>query len=199
MIAFARGLAVVLLLPLLALVAPLAAAAGSPTEEVRAVADRVVDLLRNAGLDTAARRQRIRETIAPHFDFPAMSQSILALSWKSATEEQRQRFIDLFGKLLENTYITAMESYAGETVRYGRERVDGDRATVDTFIVRPNGPETPVTYRLRLTERGWMAYDVIAEGVSLVSNYRTSFRSIVEKDGMEGLLSQLRQKVGQGS
>ena len=103
--------------------------------------------------------------------------------------------VELFKKLLENVYIVAMEEYGGQTVRYGKEKTDGKRASVETFILQPTGVETPVIYRLRLKQDKWSAYDVIVEGVSLVSNYRSSFRTIARKEGMEGLLSKLREKV----
>jgi phospholipid transport system substrate-binding protein len=173
------------------------AASNSPTEQVQTVVDEVISLLKDDSLSKQQRRDQIRATIAPHFDFEAMSQSILALNWKKANPEQRARFVELFQQLLENTYIVAMESYSGETVRYGKEKLDGQKASVETFIVRPTGVETPVVYKLKLNHDRWLAYDVIAEGISLIRNYRTSFRSIAGKDGMEGLLRQLESKVAE--
>ena len=173
------------------------AAAKTPTEQVREVVDEVLALLADESLEQDARRTQIREAIAPHFDFEAMSRSILAVNWKKATPEQRSRFVELFKQRLENTYVTAMENYSGETVRYGKEKVKGKRASVETFIVRPSGVETPVTYRLRTKSDEWIAYDVIAEGVSLLSNYRSSYRSIVDKDGIDGLLAQMADKAAE--
>ena len=173
------------------------AAAKTPTEHVREVVDEVLALLADESLEKDARRTQIREAIAPHFDFEAMSRSILAVNWKKATPEQRSRFVELFKQRLENTYVTAMENYSGETVRYGKEKVKGKRASVETFIVRPSGVETPVTYRLRTKSDEWIAYDVIAEGVSLLSNYRSSYRSIVDKDGIDGLLAQMANKAAE--
>ena len=173
------------------------AASNSPTEQIQTVVDEVISLLKDDSLSKQQRRDQIRAIVAPHFDFEAMSQSILALNWKKASPEQRARFVELFQQLLENTYIVAMESYSGETVRYGKEKLDGRKASVETFIVRPTGVETPVIYKLKLNRDKWLAYDVIAEGISLIRNYRTSFRSIADKDGMEGLLRQLESKVAE--
>jgi len=106
---------------------------------------------------------------------------------------------DHLKQLLENIYIVAMEDYTGQTVRYGKEVVKGDRATVDTFIVRPGGSEIPVRYRLRMRDGTWLASDVAVEGVSLVNNYRSSFGAIVRKDGMSGLIDALDKKVNAGN
>jgi phospholipid transport system substrate-binding protein len=124
-----------------------------------------------------------------------MSRSALAKNWKKATPQEQERFVELFQKLLGNVYITAMEEYAGETVRYGKERVEGERASVETFIVRAGSGEIPVNYRLRVRSGRWLVYDVTVEGVSIISNYRGSFNSIVRKNGISGLLEQLDKKV----
>ena len=98
---------------------------------------------------------------------------------------------------MENTYITAMEAYTSETVRYGKETLRKKKALVETFIVRPN-LEIPVVYRLRQRGGKWYAYDIVIEGVSIVRNYRTSFAGVVKKQGMEGLLASLEAKVQGG-
>lgn len=172
-----------------------AAAATTPTEQVRGAVDEVLKILQDGSLQSDTRRQKIRDAIAPYFDFRAMSQSTLAQNWKMATPEQKERFMVLFQELLENVYIVAMEEYSGETVRYGQEKLKGKRASVETFIVQPNGPEIPVMYRMRQKQDQWLAYDVVIENVSLVSNYRTSFRQIAKRQGMDALLKQLQEKV----
>lgn len=171
------------------------AAVTTPTDQVRGAVDEVLKILQDGSLQNDERRQKIRDAIAPYFDFRAMSQSTLALDWKKATQEQKDRFVILFQKLLANVYIVAMETYSGETVKYGQEKLQGKRASVGTFIVQPNGPEIPVIYRMRLKQDKWMAYDVIIEGVSMVSNYRNSFRQIARRKGMEAMLDQLQEKV----
>ena len=174
-----------------------AAQAQPPTKAVETVVEQVLAQLRDESLDPGARRARLREAIAPGFDFESMARSILASAWKKATPEEQASFLQLFQKLLEDTYIAAMEDYSGQMVRYGKERIQGPLASVETFIVRTNGVETPVEYRLRTRDDRWFAYDVTVEGVSLVNNYRSSFRSIVRKDGMNGLIDQLDRKVNQ--
>jgi phospholipid transport system substrate-binding protein len=87
-----------------------------------------------------------------------------------------------------------MDSYTDQTVRMGRERLKGKLANVQTFIVASN-KELPVSYKLRYLHDDWFAYDVAVDGVSLVSNYRTSFRNLVKTKGMDGLLTELAKKV----
>jgi phospholipid transport system substrate-binding protein len=76
----------------------------------------------------------------------------------------------------------------------GRERVKEKRANVQTFVVAAN-KELAVSYKMRFRNNDWYAYDVTVEGVSLVSNYRTSFNNLVKDKGMDGLLAELAEKV----
>ena len=165
------------------------------TALVQSAVEQVLDLLRDESLQGADRRARLRDVIAPNFDFEAMSRSILAAAWKKGTPEEQQRFVALFQKLLEDTYITAMEEYTDQTVRYGEEKHQGKLALVETYIVRSSGGEIPVFYRLREQDGKWVAIDVTVEGVSLINNYRSSFGSIVRKDGLGGLNDQLEKKL----
>ena len=167
----------------------------TPTEAVQGVVEDVLALLRNEALAGPDRRAKLRDAIGPHFDFEAMSRSILAKAWTKASDAERARFVELFQKMLENTYIVAMEDYAGQVVEYGKVRTKGKIATVETFIVRTTGVKTPVVYSLRVRDGSWLAYDVAVEGISLVNNYRSSFRSIVRKDGMQVLLDSMDKKV----
>jgi phospholipid transport system substrate-binding protein len=174
-----------------------AVAVPSPTEQLREVVDGVMALLKQPEVDQAQRRQQMRDLIAPHFDFEVMSRSILAKNWKKADAAQRDRFVELFKRLMENTYIAAMESYTNETIRYGKEKIRKNKAVAETFIIR-TGVEIPVIYRLRQRGDKWLAYDVVIEGVSIVRNYRSSFASLVKKQGIDGLLANLESKVQGG-
>jgi phospholipid transport system substrate-binding protein len=172
----------------------LPAAATSPSDRVKQTVDQVLEVLQNPELDATQRRDRVREIARQRFDYESMSQVILAASWRKATPPQRQQFITLFRELLEQTYYSAMDSYDNQSVRMGRERLKGKIAEVNTFVSSSN-KELPVSYKLRLRNDDWYAYDVTVDGVSLVSNYRTSFRNLVKEKGMEGLLSELAEKV----
>lgn len=171
-----------------------AAAAVTPTERVHQTVSDVLEILRDPALDSQQRRDRVRDVARQRFDYESMSQVILATNWRSATPVQREQFITLFRELLEQTYFSAMDSYNNQSVRMGLERQKGKLAEVQTFILSA-GKEVPVSYKLRQLKDDWFAYDVTVDGVSLVSNYRTSFRNLVKEKGMDGLLAELAKKV----
>lgn len=193
----AKGIAL-FLVPLLAVTAfATAPAAPTPTEQVRVTVDGVIEVLKDKGLDPQLRRSKITEAIRARFDFEAMSRGTLAQNWKKAAPEERTRFVGLFSKLLENTYMGRIEAYTDEQVRYETEQVKGKRAVVGTVIVA--NVDIPVDYKLRRKGGEWLVYDVVIEGVSLVRNYRSSYGEIVHRDGMAGLLSKMEAKLGEMS
>jgi phospholipid transport system substrate-binding protein len=166
----------------------------SPTERVRIGVNKVIAILQDKTLGREARQVKIREIIDDGFDFQSMSQSVLATNWKGASSEERRRFVSFFSEYLENTYMASIESYTDQTIRYTGEKIRGDRAIVDSEIVTDTA-DIPITYKLKLNEGSWFAYDVVIEGVSLVSNYRTTFAAILRTEGMDGLLSDLQNKI----
>jgi len=169
-------------------------AESSPTQTVHESVDAILALLRDHSLSQEDRRTKIRAHIKTRFDFEAMSQRTLATNWKKATEKERQQFIDLFSQLIENTYIGKIEAYTDEKVEYPGEKVKGSKAIVETLIISASA-DIPVDYRLYKKGDAWWVYDVVIEGVSLVSNYRSSYQEIVKNEGFDGLLAKMQEKV----
>jgi phospholipid transport system substrate-binding protein len=124
-----------------------------------------------------------------------MARRSLARHWAQRTAEEKKEFVHLFAELLERTYMSKVEGYSGEKVRYQRETVDGDYAVVKVKILTQKSKDIPVEYRLKKEGDDWLVYDVSIEGVSLVNNYRTQFTSIVLQSSYENLVKKLREKV----
>lgn len=174
-----------------------ATAYASPTDTVRGTVDAVVETLADAGLDEDSKRSRVTELITERFNFPVMSQRILATNWKKANDDQRARFIGLFTRILANTYWLRIKEYSEQTVEYAGEKIKNKKtARVNTVILSGN-KKIPVDYSLYLKGEQWFAYDVAIEGVSLVSTYRSSYQQIAKQEGIEGLLAKMEQKLAE--
>ena len=169
-------------------------AAVSPTAFVKRGIDEVLSVFNDKNIDSSQRRlalqKGIRKVIREHFEFRSISKSVLANNWRKATGYEQDRFVDFFTQTLENTYLTAIESYSGEEIKYVGEKINNDRAVVDTIIVSKNN-DIPVSYKLKLNDDQWFIYDVVIENVSLVSNYRNLYAAIVQSSGVDGLLLKL--------
>ncbi|MGQ9689631.1 MAG: MlaC/ttg2D family ABC transporter substrate-binding protein [Desulfobaccales bacterium] len=172
------------------------AAAASPTEAVKVTVDEVIKLLSDPVLKAPAqkqrRRQQIKQTVDARFDYEEMAKRTLP-NWGQLSAAQRREFVALFAELLEASYADKLEKYSGEKVAYQGETVDGDRAEVRTMLLRRND-RIPINYRL-LNKSQWLVYDVVIEGVSLVSNYRSQFTRVLSESSYQELVRRLRAKV----
>ena len=189
-------LCLLLLVGAFLLSAGVAAATPGPMEQARTTVDAVMAILRESNMEKEARREKLSSTIRARFDFTEMSQRILATNWKSASDEQRSRFINIFSDLLERNYIGRIESYTDEKIDFLKERVQGNRAAVDTVIVTKS-VQIPISYRMVQQGSEWMVYDVVIESVSFVNNYRNSYGEILKKEGFDGLLARMTEKLAQ--
>ena len=184
---------------LLALVPARDAGAGIPTDQLRGSIDLVLKVVTDPELKTEAktaeRRKRIRAVVNQIFDFTEISQRCLGRHWQARTPAERELFIALFGDLLENAYISKIESYSGEKIQYPGDTIEGELALVKTRIVTKQGTEIPVDYRMFLNNGRWAVYDVSIEGISLIGNYRTQFNSVINRSGFPDLVAKLKAKA----
>jgi phospholipid transport system substrate-binding protein len=161
--------------------------------------DEVVRTLQDPSLKAPAmkkqRRDRVKQIVDRRFDYEEMAKRSLSASWKSLNAGQRQEFVRLFGELLEASYSDKIMNYSDEKVQYAPEIKEGDDyAEVRTVVVRKND-KIPMNYRLMHKSQGWMVYDVVIEGVSLVSNYRTQFGQVIRESSYNELVRRLRTKI----
>jgi phospholipid transport system substrate-binding protein len=174
------------------------ALAGSPTDQLRATTDRIVMLLEDPALkgpDQAdERHQRIRAVASEAFDWPETARRVLGPHWSERTPAEREEFVGLFVDFIERTYVGKLDRYSGEQVLYLGEVTEGDRATVRTKLRTRSSTEVPVDYRMLRDGERWRVYDVLIEGVSLVSSYRTQFSRIIRQSGYPELIRRLREK-----
>lgn len=182
-----------LLIPLLWVNLSVASAA-TPTDKIRATVDGILNTLKQADISREQRREKIRGMIYERFHFGAMSQRAMATNWKKVTDEERRRFVELFSRLLEQTYMGKIEAYTDERVEYLKEKVKKKTAEVDTHIVTSN-VNIPITYKVLRSGDDWLVYDVVVEQVSLISNYRSTYAEIFSREGMSGLLAKMQETV----
>jgi phospholipid transport system substrate-binding protein len=170
------------------------AQSASPKTVVETTVNAILDILRNDALGKEEARDQMRSEISKAFDPRTMAQSVLSTNWRQASEQQQDELQALSMQTLENTYMGRLEAYTNETLEYRGESIDNNRAEVQTVIITSSN-EIPINYKLRLRNNGWFVYDVEVENVSMVSSYRETYRSVVRRDGMDGLLAQMREKA----
>ncbi|MBM4301925.1 MAG: ABC transporter substrate-binding protein [Deltaproteobacteria bacterium] len=171
--------------------------AGPPTEIAKQVIERALEALNDPSSLGEARRQKVKGIVDPYFDYQEMAKRCLGPAWGKLSAGQRQEFVQLFAQLLEASYSDKIEKYAQRVkIDYTGEILDGDYAEVRTVVVRAND-RIPMNYRLLQESGTWKVYDVVIEGVSLVSNYRSQFSRIIHESSYAELLRRLKAKVSE--
>ena len=174
-------------------------ATASITNTIKGTVEEIIKIVSDKEMKKSSseqqRRSAIKRSLAGIFDHQEMAKRSLGRHWNQRTPAEQKQFVDLFASLLENSYASKIESYNNEKVVYIRESIDGDFAEVKSKIVNHKQDEFTVDYRL-LKQSGnkWMVYDIVIEGVSLVSNYRTQFNKIISANGYPELIKRLQAK-----
>ncbi len=129
--------------------------------------------------------QFVNEVIYPHTDFDRISALVLGKLWKTATADERERFKHEFQTLLIRTYSRAFVEFKDWSVRFLplEMETDATKVIVKTEILQPGIQPIGINYRMLLSQGEWKAYDIMIEGVSLVTNYRSTFTSEVQTKG----------------
>lgn len=166
------------------------------TDEVKKTVDEVVRIVSDKDMkkNDQKRRQALKKSISTIFDYNEMAKRSLGKHWTQRSAAERKQFAELFASLLENSYAGKIESYNNERIVYLKEAIDGDHAEVKSKVVTVKRDEFTLDYRLLNQNGKWMVYDVVIEGVSLVSNYRTQFNKIITTNGYPELVKKLQTK-----
>lgn len=170
---------------------------GGVTNEVKKTVDEVVRIVSDKEMkkNDVKRRQALKRTISTIFDYNEMAKRSLGKHWNQRSAAEKKQFTDLFASLLENSYASKIESYNNEKIVYLKESTDGDHAEVKSKVVTVKRDEFTLDYRIINQNGKWMVYDVVIEGVSLVSNYRTQFNKIITSQGYPELVKKLQSKT----
>ena len=138
----------------------------------------------------------VNEIVIPHFDFEYMSQLVLGKYWRRASAGQRHEFTEQFRTLLVRTYAKSLNEYSDQVINFlpFREVSGGGDVTVRTEVDQPGGFPIPIDYRLHQKGGAWKVFDVIIDGVSLVTNYRSSFSKEIRRGGIDTLIAKLAER-----
>lgn len=173
----------------------------APDELVKKTAEEVLEIVKNDKDIQAGDQQKIfalaEAKILPNFDFDRVSRLVLGRNWANASKEQQADFQKEFRSLLLRTYASALSKYRNQTIQYlpFRSQPDATKATVKTQILQPGGQPIAIDYTLEKGSNGWKVFDIVIEGVSLVTNYRSQFNDeIRQAGGMDGLIQKLAEK-----
>lgn len=147
----------------------------------------------------------IEQILLPHIDIITASKWVLGKHWRTASKDQKLKFIRQFRNLLLRFYSTALAEYLADKqgekldpamIQFKRLRAapEDTDITVRSDVIPTSGKPIPVNYHMHLTDKGWKVYDVSVEGISVITTYRTSFGSEIAANGLDSLIAALSDK-----
>jgi len=170
------------------------ALAQSPTEYIRGILNRVMTIQNNDSLSRQERGGQIHQIVSRSFDFNQMAKDVLGQTYNQLSSGQRNEFIATFQYLFQDSYTRMVLNYLKqENIEYGQARQEGGKARVETVIKRPN-ESIPVTYLMHSASGGWILYDVIVDGVSILATYRTQFANVIRTNSFNFLIDKMKQQ-----
>ena len=180
-------------------------AAIPPDQLIQQVVERLINELTERKEELKSDRRRLYEmverVIVEHIAVDKVAKLVLARHWRNASLEQRTDFADEFKNLLIRTYASALFDYTGrEEMTYRPLQLSGNERTVvvRTDVKLRGVRAIAVNYKFLRVESGdWKIFDVTIDGISLVTNYRVSYARIIQKEGLDSLISRLEQKTAE--
>ena len=189
------------LLVFLATFVPVAALAQeAPDALVKRVTDEVLAIIKADKELQAGNQRKVVEVaeakVLPHFDFARMTRLAVGRNWQQASDAQKEQLVKEFRTMLVRTYSTSLTAYRNQKIDVKPLKMAaGDKeTTVRTAVVQQGGPQIPIDYAMEKTDSGWKIFDVVIDGASLVTTYRSTFNEQVQKGGIDGLVKTLAER-----
>ena len=177
-------------------ITPTAAQQSQAGQFIKQLGDQAIGALRSPNGSLAQRETDYRRILSENFDIPFIGRFVLGRHWTRASAEQQGDYLRLFQEFLVKTYSSRLGGYAGETLVIVAERPGGGQDTVvRTRIERPSGPPIEADWRVRQQNTGPRIIDVEVAGVSMALTQRAEFDSVIQRNGIDGLIEVLRAKT----
>ncbi len=174
--------------------------AGEVTLRLKSTIDKVLEVISDpsnkGSKNTRKRRGLIRKILDESFDYKEMGKRSLGRRWKKLSDSEKKEFIDTFSVLLKTSYIKKIEGYKDEKIEYISETLKDDQYAICKTVIHTATNDIVINYKMtKKTSPSWKAYDVVIEGVSLVSNYRTQFKKLIRSRGYEKMIENMKAKI----
>jgi len=175
-----------------------AAPAQAPKERIKEGVEALIAILGDPIMQDETRHDeaitQLRVEAQKYIDFSLVTKYAVGKPWLKMTPQMQGDLTEAFIRLLERSYLRRIPAYNGQEIRYTKEIVSGKKAKVLTEVI-DKGKKIKVEFRLRIIHEKWMIYDVVAEGVSLVMNYRSQFSAVLNEGTAEDLLQALNERI----
>ncbi len=179
-----------------------------PMTVIKTGLDQVIAVFNDQRMPLNQRREKLRAMSLQYFDFESMAKSALGYHWRGLTPAQRNQYVPLFAEFIQDAYLSKMEQATVEkvrqeantaNVRFLKQTYFGpDYAEVfSTVALLEQQDPLEVNYLMHQNDGHWRVYDVTVDEISLIANYRNQFNRVINNDGYQKLIADLRAKRDQ--
>jgi phospholipid transport system substrate-binding protein len=173
-----------------------AAAADSPEATLkRGLAELLAVVKGHSHSSPADLARRMRPVLERFFNFESLTRRALGPVWKEFNPDQQKKAVNLFTEIIIRSYTTRFDPNSEVDVQFTRPVDMGNNRKEVPAVARYQGNSVAVAYRVEPGPEGWRVYDVVIEGVSLASNYRSQFDSLRQKGGPDSVLRAMEEKL----
>ena len=170
----------------------------TPLDTVNQVINKSLPVLRDKQTPLPQRRRQLRDLLEQHFDFADMARIALGYHWRELNATQRAQFTELFTAFIENAYLSKIQDYSGQDVAVLGQNSEGEGfSRVRSQIIQPGKQPIKVDYLLRELDGDWKIYDVTVDAISIIANYRNQFNRVINDQGFDKLMADMRAKQQQ--
>lgn len=169
--------------------------AGDPKQFLEDGVAEVLKIVYDQPADGQPLSARVRPILERDFDFEYTTRSAVGPAWKQFSADQQAKVVKLFGDLIMRTYVDRFEPKERPTITFGKVSRPADKRAEVASTITYEGSTYQVAYKLRELSTGWRVYDVVAENVSMIANYRAQFEELIRKGGPDALLRALEQNL----
>ena len=146
--------------------------------------------------------KQITDKVNAFVNYKELARRSLAKHWDARSAQEQDEFVDLLRDLIERNYVKQLRKAHGKQPEYRGEKLDGDKAQVETAITvtnkRGRTSTLVIAYKMQKVGAVWMVYDVVTDDQSIVRNYKAQFNKIIKKNSYEYLVKKMRKKAAKG-
>ncbi|MGH7840084.1 MAG: MlaC/ttg2D family ABC transporter substrate-binding protein [Candidatus Binataceae bacterium] len=179
-----------------------------PLTQVKQSVTAVIAVFHEQHMPLAERREKLRVLAARYFDFADMARSALGYHWRDLTPAQRAEFVPLFTTFIQDAYLSKLQDYTVSkvqeeaktaTITFSGEKFDGaeDAEVSSSVVLHDQQDPIAIDYLMHRSDGVWRIYDLTVDAISVIANYRNQFNRVIDNDGYDSLLAQLKTKQAQ--
>jgi phospholipid transport system substrate-binding protein len=169
----------------------------SASDVVRGFQSELLSVMKKANeLGYQGRYSKLEPLVKKSHDLRTIARIVTGRAWKGLSNEQRQDFVNLFGRLSVATYAHNFDDYSGETFKFeGETKTSRGDILVRTALIESDGKEISFDYILRRRDGHWLIINIIADGVSDLALKRSEYTGIIRREGFDALTAKLKNKI----